>query len=334
MKIRKWLFVSALCSFIGLGFYAYKSLKVFPLLQNGESPSFFVTEQGLTVAEVLEPFEERGQLKNATALRLIIRLKGNPIALKGHYQFKPGTTVLEAIRILTNGYETPVWLRLSGYRSLEQLAEQLSDQFGFPQAESLAMLQEVGFEQILPNSYQVYHTSSLEDLKMRLLREFNAFWSPIRRQQAEKHGLTPKEVVILSSIVQAETKEASEWGRVGALYLARLKKSMRLQADPTAVYAYQLVHPEAGVIRRVLASITEFKHPYNTYQNDGLPPGPLATVEPEVIDAVLNAQPGNEIFMCADPDRPGFHVFAQSLREHNRNADRYHESLNRREIRR
>ncbi len=108
----------------------------------------------------------------------------------------------------------------------------------------------------------------------------------------------------------------------------------RLEADPTAVFAYKQLYPNAGVIRRVTTKITSVDHPYNTYRRSGLPPGALATVEQAVLDAVLDAKPSGEVYMCADPKRPGYHVFARSYAEHLRNSARYHESLNRRGIRR
>jgi len=335
-RVRIWLLLGALCALIvAFAFYAYKSLKVYPLLTEGEVVNFYVHDSGLTVEEVLRPLERSGRLKNSNVYHFILRIKGNPMALKGHYQISQETTILEAMRILAQGYETPVWLRINGYKNLTQIGEQISGEFGYPPSQTLAMLQEIGMAQIIPNSYEVYWTSSLDELQERLLQEFSIFWTKTRREKAEELGLTPQEVVILSSIVQAETKEPTEWKRVASLYLARLEHGWRLEADPTAVYAYKLLHPEENeVIRRVSIEITQLEHPYNTYHISGLPPGPLSTVETEIIDAVLDARPGNEFFMCADPDRPGFHAFAQSLSEHNRNAARYHESLNRRGIRR
>ena len=334
-RVCIWLLLGALCALLASGFFAYQSLKVYPLLTEGEMVTFYVPDSGLTVEEVLLPLEESGRLKNPNVYHFILRMKGNPIALKGHYQISQETTVLEAIRILAQGYETPVWLRMNGYKNLEQIAEQISEEFGYSPGQTLAMLEEVGMAQIIPNSYQVYWSSSLDELQERLLQEFSVFWTSTRLEKAEELGLSPQEVVILSSIVQAETKEPTEWKRVASLYLARLEHGWPLEADPTAVYAYKLLHPEdKEVIRRVSTEITQLENPYNTYHVKGLPPGPLSTVETQIIDAVLDARPGNEFFMCADPDRPGFHVFAQSLREHNRNATRYHESLNRRGIRR
>jgi len=180
----------------------------------------------------------------------------------------------------------------------------------------------------------VYWSYDPPALVERLQHEYRVFWTEERLWQADQLNLSPEEVVVLASIVQAETKQPDELGRVAGLYLTRLKMGKRLEADPTAVYAYKQRYPHSGIIRRVTGKITSIDHPYNTYRRSGLPPGALATVEPDVLDAVLFAAPSGEVYMCADPKRPGYHVFARSYAEHLRNSARYHQSLNRRGIRR
>ncbi|MBK8505259.1 MAG: endolytic transglycosylase MltG [Saprospiraceae bacterium] len=158
--------------------------------------------------------------------------------------------------------------------------------------------------------------------------ESEKFWSRDSRQEkADKINLTRAEVYTLASIVERETQAASERATVAGLYLNRLKQSMPLQADPTVVFATGIYD-----LRRVYLKHLEIESPYNTYKHAGLPPGPIYMPSIQSIDAVLNAEDHNFIYMCARPDNSGMHAFAASQSAHNENANRYRSWLNERGI--
>jgi UPF0755 protein len=136
-------------------------------------------------------------------------------------------------------------------------------------------------------------------------------------------------VTVLASIVQAESKEPEEWPRIAGVYLTRLKQGKRLEADPTVVYAVLDRGLAPAPIRRVTGAMLRVAHPFNTYRNKGLPPGPLATVHPPVIDSVLASRATGELFFCANPLKPGFHLFSKSYAEHLRNRSRYLKAITR-----
>lgn len=295
----------------------------------------YIADTGMTSWEALAPLRASGHLYRPTALQTLNSLRGNPKAQRGHYRITSGMGLMQLLRKIEFGYEDPIWLRIRGYQKAPAIETQLTEVFGYTADSAHAVLaKHMGFNQVIPNSYQVYWSYRPKDLAKRLTREHEVFWNPERLGRAARMGLSAEQVVVLASIAQAETKQRDELPRVAGLYLARLKIGKRLEADPTVVWAYLDRYPNAGVIRRVTTAMTNLNHPYNTYRRDGLPPGPLTTVEPEVIDAVLKAEAKNEIYMCADPDRPGYHAFARTYAEHLRNAARYHASLNRRGIRR
>jgi len=152
--------------------------------------------------------------------------------------------------------------------------------------------------------------------------EYDKFWNDERSEKAEKLGLTPVEVSTLASIVREETNKSDELARVAGLYLNRLVRGIPLQADPTVKFA-------AGnpAINRVLNSHLEIDSPYNTYMYAGLPPGPINFPDIEAIEAVLNFEDHNYIYMCAREDFSGYHNFASTLAEHNRNAAKYRAAL-------
>jgi UPF0755 protein len=190
------------------------------------------------------------------------------------------------------------------------------------------MIKELGFTpptfpvMFVPNTYEMYWTTTPANFTKRMKIEYDKFWNEERKTKADRIGLTPIEVSILASIVQEETAKNDEKPLVAGLYINRLKRGMPLQADPTIKYAVN-----DFTLRRVLNTHLEMDSPYNTYKFAGLPPGPINFPEITSIDAVLNFKKHNFIYMCAKSDFSGYHNFAQTLAQHNRNADAYRAAL-------
>ena len=179
----------------------------------------------------------------------------------------------------------------------------------------------------IPNTYEFYWTTSAEEFVERMNNEYNKFWNDERKTKAGQIGLSPVEVSILASIVQAEVSKNEELKTVAGLYINRLKKGIMLQADPTVKYAVG-----DFAIKRVLNKHLEIDSPYNTYKYAGLPPGPINFPEIQAIDAVLNYEKHNYLFMCAREDFSGYHNFAVNNAQHARNAAKYREALDRNRI--
>ena len=159
-------------------------------------------------------------------------------------------------------------------------------------------------------------------------KEYDKFWNTERTAKAKEIGLTPQQVSVLASIVCEETNYAPEMPRVAGVYMNRLKKGMKLDADPTVKYA--LGDP---TIKRILFRHLEVDSPYNTYKNIGLPPGPITIPSIKGIEAVLEYENHNYLYFCASPAMDGTHRFARTLVEHNRNAKEYQAKLNKLKIR-
>ncbi len=175
----------------------------------------------------------------------------------------------------------------------------------------------------IPNTYEFYWNTDAKSFFERMVKEHQRFWgSHNRLARAEELEMTTNEVYSLASIVERETSKDTEKKRVAGLYLNRIKIGMKLDADPTAKFATKDFEAT-----RILHKHTRFDSPYNTYLYPGLPPGPISMASIKSIDAVLDSEQHNYYYMCVDPDNPGFHLFANSLREHNNNARRYHRWL-------
>ena len=188
---------------------------------------------------------------------------------------------------------------------------------------------------ILPNTYEVYWNTSAIQYRNRMLKEYRDYWNENRLAQANEIKLSPSEVYILASIVSKESVKVDERPRVAGVYLNRLRKNMKLQADPTVVYSIK--HATGNfdtIIRRVLYRDLRLESPYNTYRRNGLPIGPITMPEMSAIEAVLNAERHSYLYFVADVERPGYHNFSKTLSEHNKKRKAYTEWLNDRNIRR
>ena len=257
----------------------------------------------------------------------------------GHYVLKPGMNVIEIVRMLKLGMQTPVQVTIQNVRTLAELARRLARQLDTDSTALMSALTskevaaEVGFDTVtlfsmfLPDSYEFYWTVSPHDLVLRMKREYDRFWTPERDAKRARSGLSRLEVMTLASIVYEETRQTDEMPRIAGVYINRLRRGIPLQADPTVKYAMQ----DFG-LRRILHKHLKYPSPYNTYINKGLPPSPICMPGKNAIEAVLDFEEHDYFYFCARPTFDGYHNFARTLSEHNRNARAYSAELNRRKI--
>ena len=185
----------------------------------------------------------------------------------------------------------------------------------------------------LPNTYEFFWDTTVVDFRNKMLETYNNFWNTERVAKAKKIGLSKQEVSILASIVQKESVMKDERPRIAGVYLNRLKKRMRLQADPTVIFALKNESGDFNKrIRRVLYKDLRVKSSYNTYRNRGLPPGPICMPDLDAVDAVLNPENHKFLFFVADPENRGYHLFGKNLREHNANKKKYIRWINKKKV--
>jgi UPF0755 protein len=257
----------------------------------------------------------------------------------GRYLLKKGMNTNQIVNMLKGGMQTPLNVTFNNVRTKEDLAGKVSK---YLIADSLSILnlfynenqiEKLGFNtenyraMFIPNTYQFYWTTSAEEFAERMKKEFDRFWNDERRKKAENINLSPVEVIILASIVQSETAKNEELARIAGLYINRLNRGQLLQADPTVKYAVGDFS-----LKRILNVHLEVDSPYNTYKYAGLPPGPINFPETSAVDAVLNFERHNYIYMCAKEDFSGYHNFAVTLAEHSRNAAKYRRELDKLKI--
>lgn len=262
---------------------------------------------------------------------------GSPEKSQGAYEIRKGQTALNISRRVATGRQTPVKVSFNGTRTMEQLSRRIASQLQCTPEEFLEacaeILPENGFSRqnfpaaFIPDSYEFYWSASPRNVVRRLLDYRNRFWNDERRTKAKALGLTPTEVATVASIVEEETSKRDERPLVARLYLNRLNKGIKLQADPTVKFA-----TGDFSLRRITGKHLTIQSPYNTYRVSGLPPGPIRVPAGSTLDAVLNAPHHDYIYMCAKEDFSGYHNFAKDYATHLANARRYQAELNRRNI--
>ncbi|CAI8316482.1 MAG: Endolytic murein transglycosylase [Flavobacterium sp. SCGC AAA160-P02] len=262
----------------------------------------------------------------------------------GKYRISRGMSLNDVINLLRSGNQTPVKLTFNNQNSLEEFSSRISQQIEldsltilnafkdslFLQNQKLSKVSSLGI--LIPNTYEVFWNISKEQLRNRMLKEYRKFWNNDRMQKAKKLKMSPSEVMTLASIVQKETSKSIERPIVAGLYINRLVRGIPLQADPTIMYI--LKQQNKGFRKRVLFKDLKIKSPYNTYLNKGLPPSVIAMPDISSIEAVLNYRKHNYLYMCASSEKLGFHIFTNSLRQHNKNAMKYQKWLNKQGINR
>ena len=253
----------------------------------------------------------------------------------GHYIIKKGMNNNDIINTIRSN-NIPIQIKFNNQERVENLAGKLSLQL---ETDSLSLLNAIknpvfleeqglthenALSMYIPNTYEVYWNISAEEFREKMLKEKNRFWNEDRLKKAERLDLSEEQVISLAAIVQKETAKVDERPRVAGVYVNRLKRGMPLQADPTVIYAKKLLDNDFDQeIKRVLYRDLELDSPYNTYKNSGLPPGPITMPDISSIDAVLNYEEHQFLFFVADVNNFGYHKFARTLSQHNKNRREY-----------
>ena len=330
--IATCLCVLAICS---LAFYYF-----FTGFSTSNETVYVYIDDDDTIDSVRIKLADKASSHAITALFTLLRHQDYAQNIRtGRYAIQPNEGVLRVFRKLKNGQQTPIMLTIPEARTMSKLAGTLSRKMMF---DSLTFINAVTDTLItaqldctpytmaslfVPNTYEVYWNSSIDQFLQRMKKEHDAFWTNERLHKAEAIGLNANEVCTLASIIDEETANTQEKPMIAGMYLNRLKQEMPLQADPTIKFALQDFS-----IKRVRHGMLTVESPYNTYQNTGLPPGPIKIASIKGIDAVLNYVKHDYLYMCAKEDFSGTHNFAVTYKEHLKNAARYSDALNKRGI--
>jgi len=298
--------------------------------------ALFYIPTGSDFEDVIIALEDGGYLQDVKSFKWIADKKSYTSKVKpGRYQLINNWNNNELINTLRSGNQKPVKVTFNNIRTMPELAMTVSK---YLECDSLDLIEALNNPDILgyygfnkatipalfiPDTYELWWNTAPEEFIKRMHQEYSKFWTEERKKKAEEAGLSPIEVSTLAAIVDEETLKKDEKPDVAGLYINRLNKNIRLQADPTVKFAMG-----DFTIQRVLKKDLLTESPYNTYRHAGLPPGPIRIPSVSGIKSVLNHTKHKYLYMCAKEDFSGYHNFAKTLRQHNNNARKFQRALN------
>lgn len=339
-SVRRWLFillgvliaVGSVMSYVLWNEYSYRFSSA--VLKSGDVKIF----SDMTFEQAAAMLQKQGYITSAKKMTHTAIRYDKQVVHVGNYRLTRGESYRTLLTRLHAGNQSPIKITFNNIRTLEGLAKAVGKNTLASPEDFLDLFKKQAaagnkanyINRFIPNTYEVYWTITPEEFTAKMLDEHEKFWDKgDRNDKAEQLGFTTDEVTTIASIVIEETKAEKEMSAVAGVYINRLKKKMPLQADPTVKFAIGDFS-----IKRIVNKHLQYDSPYNTYKNEGLPPGPICVPPIVAIDAVLNYADNehNYIYFCANSDFSGTHAFASNLKEHNRNAAAYHRELNRRKI--
>jgi UPF0755 protein len=340
--IKKFIVAMVIIVIIALAFTGFNYyMKYFsPNVTDAQEYLYIRTGSGFN--DVYKTIREQGIVKDSATFSSAAQSMNYVKRVKpGRYHLHAGMSNRKLINMLASGTQEPITLAFHNLRLKEQFAGFVSKKIE-PDSmaiirllDSSAFVKKYGFTtddvytMFLPNSYQMYWNTSPEKFFKRMYANYQKFWNPERLQKAAAINLTPVQVSILASIVDAEALHDDEMPTIAGLYLNRMKKGMKLEADPTIIFA-----ENDFTIKRVLNRYLSINSPYNTYLHTGLPPGPIMMPSVNAVNDVLDYKPSGYLYMCAKEDFSGYHNFATNVADHLANARRFQKALNERNIKR
>lgn len=291
-----------------------------------EEARFFV-ERGNGLGTIAQRLDEQGLIGNAWLFRAgaWTASRNNSTILPGEYVIPARASMANILDIITSGDPVEYFVTVPEGETSWGVAQRIADESNNLTGELSAAPPEGS---VLPGRYDYFPRDSrqsvLDQMTAGMAEAVAEVWATCRTDICGPDGVvaTPQELVTLASIVERETGVASERPRVAAVFINRLKRSMRLQSDPTIIYG--ITKGESTLGRGLTRSEIETRTDYNTYQIDGLPPGPIANPGIESLRAVANPAETSDLYFVAAGATPAEgHIFAATYAEHRRNVERY-----------
>ncbi len=341
--MKKFLLIFSVVCVLATSLVAYSAYKILlvPNVHTQDKEEYFLKiPSESTFEDVVNLLTVNDIIQNKKYFELAAQiLKYDDAVLAGRYRVRDAMSNQELILLLRSGRQSTVKLILRPTRSLAQIASKAAATLEADSASIINMMQDTAFlnssgfnsnsvfSMFIPNTYEFYWNTSAEGFLKKMKREYEVFWNDERLQLAKNLQLSPMQVSTIASIVEQETNKNDEKNRIAGVYLNRLRKNWKLDADPTLVFALN-----DFTIRRVLNIHKKIDSPYNTYVYGGLPPGPICNPSIASLDAVLNYEKHDYMFFCAKDDFSGYHNFARNYTEHLFNARRFQREMNKRKI--
>ncbi|MEP7254620.1 MAG: endolytic transglycosylase MltG [Ferruginibacter sp.] len=321
--------------FVILAAAGFLAWQIFGPTVSSPEGKYFYVRTGSDYNDVKTSLVDQKLIGGIFFFDLIAKQIKYPNAVKaGRYQIKDGMSIFSLLKMLRAGRQAPVNFIITKLRTKEDLAQKIASNFECDSAGFLKILNDPKslrtyhadsntiMVAVIPNTYSILWNTSAEKILKKLFDEKEKFWNEERMTKAKALNLTPEQVYTMASIVEEETNAAEDKGKIASVYMNRMQTGMKLQADPTVKFAMK----DFG-LKRIMQKHLTYSSPFNTYQNFGLPPGPICTPSIKTIDAVLNEPQTNYIYFVAKPDFNGLSNFASTYAEHMVFAKAYQQAL-------
>ena len=314
---------------------AFIGYKIFGPTVNAPEKKYFYISTGENYEGVIADLQDLKIITSEFWFNLVAKKLNYPKSVKaGRYEIINGTSILTLVRMLRSGSQSPVKLVINKIRTKEDLAQKIASGFECDSLSFISLLNNTDslkkynldtntvMTAVIPDTYSILWNTSPAKIFKKLYTDQQKFWNTEREKKAAALNMTPQQIYTMASIVEEETNKEDDKGKVASVYINRIEKGMKLEADPTVKFAMK----DFG-LKRIYHKHLSYASPYNTYQQTGLPPGPICTPSSKTIDAVLNAPKTNYIFFVAKPDFNGYSNFAATYEEHLVYAKAYQNAL-------
>jgi len=329
---KKIILGTLLFLLVTAGFLAWQ---IFGPTVSAPEGKYFYIKTGSGYADVKKGLIDQQVLSGTFFFDIIAKqIKYTESVKAGRYQINNGMSLFNLLRMLRSGRQSAVRLVITKLRTKEDLAQKIASDFECDSATFFKLLNNTdslrkyhldsntAMTAIIPNTYNILWNTTAAKIFKKLFDEKEKFWNEERMAKAKALNMTPEDVYTMASIVEEETNAAEDKGKIASVYMNRIRTGMKLQADPTVKFATKNFE-----LTRIMQKHLFYPSPYNTYQNYGLPPGPICTPSIKTIDAVLNAPQTNYIYFVAKPDFNGYSNFASTYAEHLVFAKAYQQAL-------
>ena len=324
---RAYLYIAGIGMILIIALTVYYAMTS---VSDSESTEYIYIDDNDTQDSVIAKLQPYANPIGMAGLKTLLRHSDYKENIRtGRYAINPDDGAVAVFHRIKSGQQTTISMVVPEARTMERLAELLSKKLMIDSTTIINALKDTCniAAMFVPNTYDMYWDVSVDELLQRMKKEHDRFWKGDREAKAAQINLTPTEVATLASIIDEETADNAEKPMIAGMYINRLRVGMPLQADPTIKFALKQFE-----LKRIYNKLLNTDSPFNTYANQGLPPGPIKIASIRGIDAVLNHVKHDYLYMCAKADFSGSHVFAKTYKEHLKNAAEYTQELNARGI--
>jgi len=284
----------------------------------------FQVESGSSISDVAKELSDKRLIKSRLFFKSLSKFLGANKKLKsGYYQISPNMSILAFLDNISNGSVLTTKVTLIEGKTIKYYFEQLSLDPSLESKGSLEdVMQSIGVKApydgwFFPETYNFNYGESVENVLRRSYKEMQQKVSDLWINRDKGLPLkSPYDAIILASLIENETALDNEKTLISGVFIRRINEGMRLQADPTVIYA--LGDTYTPPLKKADLKIDSL---YNTYRNKGLPPGAISSVSYQSLYAALHPEKGNDLYFVSKKD--GSHAFAPSYKEHKENIKKY-----------